>query len=103
MCDLVENGGRFMKSKKAVTLLARAESLLSDVLDEYSVIEKQVEKNVRAVLLSAQDSVNSAMNFISALPTAAQIPSKSGRRRAKAKTKARPRARAKKTAARKRR
>jgi division protein CdvB (Snf7/Vps24/ESCRT-III family) len=62
-----------MKSKKAVTLLTRIETLLSDVLDEYSVIEKHVEKNVRAVLLSAQASVVSAMNFISALPSA-EIP-----------------------------
>jgi hypothetical protein len=83
-----------MKSKKAVTLLSRAEALLSDVLDEYSVIEKQVEKNVRAVLLSAQKSVNSAMNFIGALPDV-QIPVKRRRRRAKAKTIAKERTRAK--------
>jgi division protein CdvB (Snf7/Vps24/ESCRT-III family) len=92
-----------MKSKKAVTLLTRVKSLLSDVLDEYSVIEKQAEKKVRTVLLSAQKSVGSAMDFISALP-AAQIPYKSGRPRAKAKTTAKTSVSAKKTsAARKRR
>jgi division protein CdvB (Snf7/Vps24/ESCRT-III family) len=92
-----------MKSKRAVTLLTRVESLLSDVLDEYSVIEKQVEKNIRAGLLSAQESVISAMNFISALP-AAQIPYKRSSRRAKVKTRAKAPARAKKSsAARKRR
>jgi division protein CdvB (Snf7/Vps24/ESCRT-III family) len=92
-----------MKSKKAVTLLTRVESLLSDVLDEYSVIEKQVEKNVRAGLLSAKESVKSAMKFISALPDA-QISYKSGRPHAKAKTRAKTSVRAKKTsAARKRR
>ena len=87
-----------MKSKKAVTLLSRAKSLLSDVLDEYSVIEKQAEKKVRPVLLSAQKSVNSAMKFISALRDA-QISYKSGRRRAKAKTRAKTSVRAKKASA----
>ena len=82
-----------MKSKKAVTLLSRAEALLCDVLDEYSIIEKQVEKNVRSVLLSAQESVSSAMNFIGALP-GVQIPV---RRRAKAKTIAKKRTRAKRS------
>lgn len=92
-----------MKSKKAVTLLTRVESLLSDVLDEYSVIEKQVEKNVRAGLLSAQKSVNSAMNFIRALPDA-QISYQSGGRRAKAKTRSKTPVRVRKaSAARKRR
>jgi hypothetical protein len=81
-----------MKSKKAVTLLTRIESLLSDVLDEYSVIEKHVEKNVRAVLLSAQASVASALDFIGALPSAgvrqkAAKSRKGGRRHLKAKSK----------------
>ena len=92
-----------MKSKKAVTLLTRVKSLLADVLDEYSVIEKQAEKKVRTVLLSAQKSVNSATDFISALPVA-QIPYKSSRPHAKAKTRAKTSVRAKMTsAARKRR
>jgi division protein CdvB (Snf7/Vps24/ESCRT-III family) len=90
-----------MKPKKAVTLLTRIETLLSDVLDEYSVIEKHVEKNVRAVLLSAQESVVSAINFISALPSYEPRPKaskgrKAGRRPVAAKRKAKPSVRAKK-------
>ena len=90
-----------MKSKKAVTMLTRAESLLSDVLDEYSAIEQHVEKNVRAVLLSAQKSVNSAMKFISDLPTAkiSQLSHKSEKRRAKARPKVKTSVRAKKASA----
>ena len=103
LCDVAIRREYFMKSKKAVTLLTRVELLLSDVVDEYSVIEKQVEKNVRAVLVSARKSDKRPMKFISALPDA-QIPYTSGRRRAKAKTRAKTSVRAKKTsAARKRR
>jgi hypothetical protein len=98
LCDVGRRREYFMKSKKAVTLLTRVESLLSDVLDEYSVIEKQVEKNVRAGLLSAQESVKSAMKFISALPDA-QISYKSGRSRAKGKTRAKTSVGAKKASA----
>jgi hypothetical protein len=90
-----------MKSKKAVTLLTRMERILSDVLDEYSVIEKNVEKNVRQMLLSAQASIVSAIEFISALPSSEvqQKTAKSrkrGRRYLKAKSKAKPSVRAKK-------
>jgi len=55
-------------TKKAVTLLTRIERSLSDVLDGLSVVEKSVEKNVRSVLLSAQASIGTAIDFISALP-----------------------------------
>lgn len=90
-----------MKSKKAVTLLTRIDGLLSDVLDEYSVIEKNIEKNVRAALLSAQESIVCAIDFISALPSSAVRPKtannrKRGRRRLKAKSKAKSSVRAKK-------
>jgi hypothetical protein len=90
-----------MKSKKAITLLTRIETLLSDALNEYSVIEKHVEKNVRAVLLSAQASVVSAINFISALPSTevrqkAAKSRKGGRGPLEAKSKAKPSVRAKK-------
>jgi len=56
------------KSAKAVTLLTKAEKLLSDVIDDCVDIEKSVEKNVREVLLSAQASIDSAMNFFTAGP-----------------------------------
>jgi hypothetical protein len=56
------------RSKKAVTLLTRIEKSLSDVLDELSVIEKSAEKNIREGLRSAQTSIGSAIDFISALP-----------------------------------
>jgi hypothetical protein len=65
---------RTTKSQKAVTLLTRVESLLSDALEEYSVIEKQVERNVRTVLRSAQASVSSALDFIGALNSSASQP-----------------------------
>ena len=88
-----------MKSKKAVTLLTRIESLLSDVLDEYSVIEKHVEKNVRAVLLSAHASIISAIDYVSALPPSqvrrkAAKNRKRGRRHLRTKSKAKPSVRA---------
>jgi hypothetical protein len=57
------------KSTKAVTLLTRIETLLSDVLDDCSDIEKSVEKNVREVLVSAQKSISSAIDFFSAAPS----------------------------------
>jgi len=90
-----------MKSKKTITLLTRIETLLSDALNEYSVIEKHVEKNVRAVLLSAQASVVSAIKFISALPSTevrqkAVKSRKGGRRPLATKSKAKPSVRAKK-------
>ena len=90
-------GEPIIKSKKAVTLLTRVETMLSDVLDEYSVIEK----NVREVLQSAQASIVSAIDFISSLPSSEvlQKPAKSrkrGRRHLGAKSKAKPSVRAKK-------
>src|ERR1039457_992565 len=94
-------GEPLMKSKKAVTLLTRVETMLSDVLDEYSVIEEHVEKNVREVLQSAQASIVSAIDFISSLPSSEvlQKPAKSrkrGRRHLGAKSKAKRSVRAKK-------
>ena len=59
------------KTKKAVTLLEKVETLLSDVLKEGSAIEKSLEKNVRELLLSAKGSVDAAMNYFSALPASA--------------------------------
>ena len=50
-------------TKKAVTLLTRIETLLSDVLDECSAIEKSVEKNVRVLLRSAEASITVAKEF----------------------------------------
>lgn len=90
-----------MKSKKAVTLLTRIDGLLSDVLGQYSVMEKNIEKNVRAALLSAQESIVCAIDFISALPSSAVRPRaaksrKRGRRHIRAKSKAKPSVRAKK-------
>ena len=80
------------KSKKAVTLLTKIETLLSDALDECSAIEKSVEKNVRELLVSAQGAIVSARDFI-----AAALPSTEAPRKA-AKRKARPQAKAKKRA-----
>src|ERR1017187_7551333 len=90
-------GEPIIKSKKAVTLLTRVETMLSDVLDEYSVIEK----NVREVLQSAQASIVSAIDFISSLPSSEvlQKPAKSrkrGRRHLGAKSNAKRSVRAKK-------
>jgi len=59
-------------AKNAVTLLGKIETLLSDTLDECSAIEKSVEKSVRGVLLSAQESIATARDYIlSAAPGAA--------------------------------
>ncbi len=57
-----------MKTKKkrppkAVTLLTKVETLLSDVLDECFEIEKSVEKNVRVLLRSAEASVVAAKEY----------------------------------------
>jgi hypothetical protein len=53
-------------TKKAVTLLTRAETLLSDVLDECSEIEKSVEKNVGVLLRSAEASIAAAKDYFAA-------------------------------------
>lgn len=72
--------GSKRKSKKPVTLLTQIQGLLSDVLGQLSFIEKSVEKNVRELLLAAEDSVAKAKDFITpALPAAA--PRKSVRAR----------------------
>jgi len=52
------------KPAKAVTLLSQIEKLLADVLDEFSVLERSVEKNVRKLLLSAEASISEAKDFI---------------------------------------
>ena len=62
-------GKKKASTKKAVTLLTKIEKSISDVLDQLSVVEKSVEKNVRAGLLSAQASIGSAIDYISALPS----------------------------------
>ena len=79
------------KTKKAVTLLEKIETLLSDVLREGSTIEASVEKNVRDLLLSAKASILAARDFISALPSS-EVHHKP------AKSKAKPPAKAKKHA-----
>ena len=56
-------------SKKAVTLLEQIETLLSDVLKECAVIEESIEKNVRELLLSAEQSILKAKTFITPAPT----------------------------------
>jgi hypothetical protein len=78
-------------TKKAVTLLNRIETLLSDVLVECADIEKSVEKNVRGVLLAARKSIGSAIDFISAAASTEAKPKT-------VKTRAKPAARAKKPA-----
>jgi len=58
-----------MKSKKkkpakAITLLTRIESLLADALNEFSAMEKSVEKNARELLVSAEESISKAKDFL---------------------------------------
>jgi hypothetical protein len=50
-------------TKKAITLLTRVETLLSDALDQCSAIEKSVEKNARVLLRSAEAAVTVAKDF----------------------------------------
>lgn len=50
-------------TKKAVTLLTKIETLLSDVLEECSAIEKSVEKNVGVLLRSAEVSIAAAKDY----------------------------------------
>ena len=90
-----------MKAKKkktttAVTLLTKIETLISDVLDQCSDIEKSVEKNAREVLLSAQKSISSAIDYFSAAPSP-------GARKTTAKRKAKPPVKARKRPAAKKR
>jgi hypothetical protein len=50
-------------TKKAVTLLTKIETLLSDVLDECAAVGKSVEKNVGVLLRSAEASITVAKEF----------------------------------------
>ena len=51
------------KTPKAVTLLTKIEALLFDVFKECSEIERSVEKNVRALLSSAETSIAAAKDY----------------------------------------
>ena len=93
-----------MRSKNPVTLLTRIEKLLSDLLDQYSVMEKSIEKSVRAALLSAQESIVYAIDFMGSLPSSAARQKTAKRpkrapRHLKAKRKAKRSVRAKKRTA----
>jgi len=79
------------KTKKAVTLLTKIETLLSDALDECSAIEKSVEKNVRELLLSAQAAIVSARNFVGAALPSSEAPRKAVKRKAKPSVRAKKR------------
>jgi len=59
------------KPAKAITLLTRIEALLADALDEFSAMEKSVEKNVRALLVAAEASISKAKEFITPAPAGA--------------------------------
>jgi hypothetical protein len=87
------------KSPKPVTLLTRAERLLSDAISCLSVIEASVEKNVRELLVVAETSVAKAKDLITkdvmALAPAGAAP---GRRIAHRKKRARRRSLAVRTA-----
>jgi len=80
------------KPTKAVTLLTRIETLLSDVIDECSDIEKSVEKNVRELLTSAQASISSAIDCFSAAAPSSEVRRKTvAKKKAKAPVKAKKR------------
>ena len=51
------------KTPKPVTLLTKIETLLADVLNACSEIEKSVEKNVSVLLRSAEASVAAAKEY----------------------------------------
>ena len=76
---------RKKKPAKAVTMLGKIEKLLADVLSEFSVIEKSVEKNVRELLVSAGASISKAKEFMT--PSAVPAAKKHPRPRARAKRK----------------
>lgn len=80
------------KSPKAVTLLTKIETLLSDALAECSAIEKSVEKNVRELLLSAQSSISSAIDFVGGVAASAVPQKAAAKKKAKPSVKARKRA-----------
>jgi hypothetical protein len=58
------------RTKKAITLLTRIQTLLGDVLDECGAIGKSVEKNVGVLLRSAEASITVAKEFFIAPETA---------------------------------
>ena len=85
---------KMKKTTKAVTLLTRIEGMLSDVLKECSAIEKGLEKNVRALLRTAETSVEAARDYF-VTPTPAKPVRKPAKRvaakpKAKVKAKRRP-------------
>lgn len=53
-------------TKKAVTLLTKIETLLSDVLVECAAIGKSVEKNAAVLLRSAEASIADAKDYFTA-------------------------------------
>jgi hypothetical protein len=65
-------------TKKAVTLLTKIETLLSDVLHECSEIEKSVEKNVGVLLRTAEVSIAAAKDYFAA-PELPKVPKKPAR------------------------
>ena len=75
---------RKKKPAKAVTMLVKIEKLLADVLSEFSVIEKSVEKNVRELLVSAEASISQAKEFMT--PSAGTAAKRHPRARAKKTT-----------------
>jgi hypothetical protein len=77
------------KSPKAVTLLTRVETLLSDVIDQCSDIEKSVDKNVRELLTSAQKSISSAIDFVVSATPSSEVPQRAAKSKAKPSVKAR--------------
>jgi hypothetical protein len=78
------------KTTKAVTLLTRIGTLLSDVIDDCSGIEKSVEKNAKEVLVAAQKSIASALEFFSSAAAPAVAPKAAAKPKAVAKKKAAP-------------
>jgi len=65
-----------MKSRKkrparAITLLTRIEALLGDAMNEFSAMEKTVEKYARALLTSAETSISNAKDLIATAPAPA--------------------------------
>jgi len=87
------------KSPKAVTLLTRIGTLLSDAIDECSAIEKSVEKNVRELLVSAQSSILSARDFVVSAAPSFEVRKKPAKRKAKPSVKAKKRPAARKRVA----
>jgi len=87
------------KSPKAVTLLTRIGTLLSDAIDECSAIEKSVERNVRDLLVSAQSSILSARDYVVKAAPSFEVRKKPAKRKAKPAVKAKKRPAARKRVA----